>query len=175
MSWVLKHFIKMQAEQNEELHGWPWRPGNSSWVEPTSFALMALKRHGGHARVAEAEAMILDRRCEDGGWNYGNRRVYDVALPSFPETTAVALLGLQGRKEAALALPRAQAFWREKPRGIARVWLALALQMHGRLDAAPAFEENLPLGGSLSITALEAVALQPGAAKTHFGVPGGKG
>lgn len=169
LNGFLKRFITMPAEQNEELHGWPWRPGNSSWVEPTAFALLALKRHGGHARVRMAEEMILDRRCEDGGWNYGNRRVYDVALPSYPETTALALLGLQGRKETAPSLEKARKFWQEGTHGIGRAWLAIALQAQGGLPNGPlALEERLPLGESLSLTALEAIALQPAAVEKHF-------
>jgi hypothetical protein len=169
VSSILKRFIKMPAEQNEELHGWPWRPGSSSWVEPTSFALLALKRHGGHPRVRVAEEMILDRRCQDGGWNYGNRRVYEVVLPSYPETTAVALLGLQGRKEAVVSLGKARQFWQAGTHGIGRAWLAIALEAHGALEAGSwKMEEQLPLGGSLSLTALEAVALQPLAVQKHF-------
>ena len=169
---VLKRFIRMPAEQNEELHGWPWRPGTSSWVEPTAYALIAIKRAGELARVKMAEEMILDRRCEDGGWNYGNRRIYDIPVPSYPETTALALLGLQGRAEVAPSLQRAKQFWREKPLGIARAWVAIALEVHGNFEGTLTLENQLPLGGAVALTALEALALQPGVLKMHFGAGG---
>ena len=46
--------------------------------------------------IEDAVAFLADRESVDGGWNYGNRFVYDVALPPFGQTTAVALVGLHG-------------------------------------------------------------------------------
>jgi hypothetical protein len=40
--------------------------------------------------------MLEDRQCDDGGWNYGNAVVLGDRLPSYGQTTAVALLALQG-------------------------------------------------------------------------------
>ena len=39
---------------------------------------------------------MRERQCADGGWNFGNASVYDVDLKSYPQTTAVALIALQG-------------------------------------------------------------------------------
>ena len=98
---------KKVVELDGTLIGWPWGAGTFSWIEPTLFALLALKkalpgRRNGQARsrIREGEAMILDRECHGGGWNYGNKRVLGVDLPPYPDTTALALLALQGSIDA---------------------------------------------------------------------------
>ena len=85
-----------------QLVGWPWHDGSFSWVEPTSVAMLALKRLrqqlGGdfpRQRVEEGEKLLYDRECEDGGWNYGNRAVLGEELHGYPDVTALALLALQ--------------------------------------------------------------------------------
>jgi len=82
---------------NSQLRGWPWISDTFSWVEPTSYAVLALKLsgHGDHPRVAEAERLLLDRACVGGGWNYGNRIVFGRELIPFLPTTALAALALQ--------------------------------------------------------------------------------
>lgn len=136
---------------DSSLQGWPWRPQNASWVEPTAHSVVALKRveasglkerlPGIRARIDAAERMLLDRRCMDGGWNYGNTRVRGVTLPSYPETTALALLGLQGHPKAQLkpSLDLAQHYWRQAKSPLARAWLAISLRNFGfsRLESAP--------------------------------------
>lgn len=84
-------------ELNGALRGWSWFDGTFSWVEPTSYALLALKTNGSrnHPRIQEAERLLLDRVCEDGGWNYGNRKVRGTALTSMMPTTALAAMALQ--------------------------------------------------------------------------------
>jgi uncharacterized protein (DUF362 family) len=92
------------AEVNEvndidpTLVGWPWAQGNFSWVEPTAWAILALRRlgHGEHLRVREGTKMVLDRALEEGGCNYGNRRILGRALEPIPGPTALMLLALQG-------------------------------------------------------------------------------
>jgi len=85
-------------EINGQLRGWSWMEGTFSWVEPTSYALIALKSSGvnTHTRIREAEQLLLDRACTDGGWNYGNRLVRGVALSAMTSTTALAVMALQG-------------------------------------------------------------------------------
>ena len=51
-------------------------------------------------RIRSGEALLLDVRCSDGGWNYGSPWTLGEDQRSYPETTALALLGLQGRAEA---------------------------------------------------------------------------
>ena len=72
---------------NKDLIGWSWVPRSFSWVEPTSYALIALKKQRGRLagtnvdeRIGQADAMIYDRMCTGGGWNYGNSKVLDLSL-----------------------------------------------------------------------------------------------
>jgi len=106
VSWRarLREFLRgsQVVELDFSLNGWPWATGTFSWVEPTTYAMLALKGPGGYGasrrartRIEEAEAMLLDRVCPGGGWNYGNKRVLDVDLEPYPDTTALALLALQ--------------------------------------------------------------------------------
>jgi hypothetical protein len=80
------------------LTGWPWVVGTHSWVEPTGFALLALRAAGmtEHPRVREGFKLLLDRALPEGGWNYGNTRVMSNTLRPFPEATGVALAALGG-------------------------------------------------------------------------------
>jgi hypothetical protein len=85
-----------------QLVGWPWHGGSFSWVEPTSVALLALKRLrtqlGGafpEDRVQEGELLLYDRECDEGGWNYGNSAVLGEQLHPYPDVTAIALLALR--------------------------------------------------------------------------------
>ena len=57
-------------------------PATFSWVEPTSWCILALKKAAPDPtaretadRVIEAERMLADRCCLEGGWNYGNSNV----------------------------------------------------------------------------------------------------
>ncbi len=83
------------------LQGWPWAIGNFSWAEPTAWACLAL-RHAGfgdHERVEEGIRLLLDRTCDSGGINYGNRKVLGRYTDPLPEPTAFMLLALQGHAE----------------------------------------------------------------------------
>jgi len=107
--WWTKLFMwlfpgRAVVELDPALRGWAWLPGTFSWVEPTAYAILALRalRPGSPERVArhvdEAERMLLDRVCADGGWNYGNSRVLGEELWPYPDTTAIALLALVDRE-----------------------------------------------------------------------------
>jgi hypothetical protein len=107
ISWRvrLREFLlrRQSVELDPSLDGWPWARGTFSWVEPTAYALLALKANWPEqrpprvaSRVREGEAMTLDRACPGGGWNYGNRRVLGEDLEPYADTTALALLALQG-------------------------------------------------------------------------------
>jgi hypothetical protein len=84
---------------NTTLRGWSWVENTHAWVEPTAYAIRALRRagKGEHPRVREGIQMILDRAIPGGGWNYGNPRVYRNTLRPFPETTGIALTALAGQ------------------------------------------------------------------------------
>lgn len=103
--WLLVAGGKPVAARTSELHhdatlvGWAWVEGTHSWVEPTAYAMLALRSAGetDHPRFAEAQRLILDRAISTGGWNYGNSQVFGSTLRPFPETTGVALAALAGK------------------------------------------------------------------------------
>jgi hypothetical protein len=145
---VTQQINPTMVEFNNRVQGWPWRPNNASWVEPTVHSLVALKHAAAldgqsrnllsiRARVRAAERMLIDRRCEDGGWNYGNRRVWAVVLPSYPETTGIALLGLQDRSEEELKVSKqiALQYWRGTHSPLARAWLSISMRNLGWVAA----------------------------------------
>jgi uncharacterized protein (DUF362 family) len=89
------------SDIDDRLIGWPWAEGNFSWVEPTAWACLALQRigQGRHPRVKEGLKLLRDRVLEQGGVNYGNRRIFGISLEPIPTPTALMLLALQGREE----------------------------------------------------------------------------
>jgi uncharacterized protein (DUF362 family) len=124
---------------NIQLVGWPWREGNFSWVEPTAWAVLALRRSGfaKQPRVQEGERLLVDRAFDEGGINYGNRRVFGRTTAPVPGPTALMLLALQHREhpriESALAYLEKQA-----PAGgdlEHLCWAKLALHSHGQQAA----------------------------------------
>ncbi|WP_448592888.1 hypothetical protein [Thermoflexus hugenholtzii] len=84
---------------NPALRGWPWRPGEASWVEPTALALLAMHAASSieahRDRVEEAIRYLIDRRCQGGGWNFGNPFMLGAYLPPRPHPTAWVLLALK--------------------------------------------------------------------------------
>ncbi|HSJ14325.1 MAG TPA: hypothetical protein VK939_07910 [Longimicrobiales bacterium] len=104
----LRQFLsrRQDVELDATLDGWPWVPGTFPWVEPTAWAMVALKARwperpprSVRARLADGKQLLADRACRGGGWNYGNTRVLDSHLAPFPDTTAIALLALRGRRD----------------------------------------------------------------------------
>ena len=129
------HFLSSSVNVSHK--AWPWRPGNASWVEPTAHALLALKKVPPQHRtpdiewrIREGEEMLLARRDRDGGWNSGNPNVLQTDLPSYPETTALAMLGLQGRSQPDL-VATAERFRAQSKSSLANAWLAIALRCYG--------------------------------------------
>jgi Squalene-hopene cyclase N-terminal domain len=133
--------IKKMTELDPYLSGWSWTAGAFSWVEPTSYSLMALKKlkrslvgTNCEERIRQGEMLIYDRMCESGGWNYGNSKVLGESLWPYPDVTAVALIALQDRaiKEAnRRSLLALQSMMREAPSGIALGWGILCLKLYG--------------------------------------------
>jgi Prenyltransferase and squalene oxidase repeat len=160
---VMEFFGIGKVEGDTSHPAWPWRPGTSSWIEPTVHTIVALKqvqnrvRDGRIAtRVHEGEQAVLVRRCADGGWNHGSASTFNIAAPSYPESTGLALLGLQGRrKEIGGALEMARTEWKTTQSRLAKVWLGIALQAWGDTLPAP---EDPPPGNDTMIAALEAIA-----------------
>lgn len=79
------------------LIGWPWCEGNFSWAEPTAWACLALRSVGQrhHPRVQEGIRLLLDRTADEGGINYGNRRVLGRKTEPIPTPTALMLIACQ--------------------------------------------------------------------------------
>ncbi|MCB9760228.1 MAG: hypothetical protein H6739_10370 [Alphaproteobacteria bacterium] len=116
---AIDRILSLQGEQVEDASGvfgfdptgvvaWGWVEGTAPWVEPTCYALISLKRtgHGDHARVRQGEAMLLDRQCADGGWNYGNPAVLGAELESYLPPTAWAAMALPPSPAVDRALAR---------------------------------------------------------------------
>ena len=170
--------VRSIVDQDQALRGWPWHGTSASWVEPTAFAMLALRRTPpqwrppqAQERVAEGEALLLDRMCPGGGWNYGNKRVLGEELEPFPDVTAIALLALQGSTardaldvslevlEDALAGPHASA--------LTLALGSMALALHGRsaeavLDRLAGLFAEDPPPRELRSLALALLALRDG-------------
>ncbi len=134
------------GRSNPNLKGWSWTAGTYSWVEPTAYALLAVKKLRpdlppalAAERIGQAEMMMYDRMCAGGGWNYGSASALEVNLPAYPETTALALIALQEGRDAranqtgldVLDGMRAQAGG-----GLSLSWAALCFTLYGRDVAA---------------------------------------
>ncbi|HZV05490.1 MAG TPA: DUF362 domain-containing protein [Gemmataceae bacterium] len=89
------------SDIDDRLMGWPWAEGNFSWVEPTAWACLALRRIGlgRHPRVEEGLKLLRDRTLDQGGVNYGNRSIFGISLEPIPTPTALMLLALQGQAD----------------------------------------------------------------------------
>jgi hypothetical protein len=90
------------SSHDDSLRGWGWTPHTASWVEPTAFAIQALRdcpedlRPGAsRQRLELATALIYDRMCPGGGWNCGNPMVYGLAGEPLVLPTGWALLALR--------------------------------------------------------------------------------
>jgi len=162
----LAHWLRPSVvEFDASLAGWPWEEGSFSWVEPTAHALMALRcaaRSGQRSdlagRMAMSERMLLDRRCRDGGWNFGNRRVLGADLPSYPETTALALMALNGHAaiQWGAALDQVDRAWQKTRSPLARAWLSSCLLMY-RGERPEPVGRNERAGDDLLVTAIEGI------------------
>jgi hypothetical protein len=100
------------VSQNATYRGWGWTPKTASWVEPTSFALMALRAATPQQLPAKALqrrdlaiALLYDRMCPGGGWNCGNPRVYGVDGDALVLPTCWALLALGASEKDAPEKP----------------------------------------------------------------------
>jgi hypothetical protein len=108
LGWIASLLYRIAPERqriqiNPDLKGWSWAAATTSWVEPTAYALLTLKKLRAEigreaiARIAEGEQMVYDRMCEGGGWNYGTPKELGRPLTPYPEVTGVVLTALQDR------------------------------------------------------------------------------
>jgi hypothetical protein len=132
--------LKKITELDPYLSGWSWTAGAFSWVEPTSYSLMTLKKlkrsldgTNCEERIRQGEMLIYDRMCENGGWNYGNSKVLGEALWPYPDVTAVALIALQDQAMSETnqkSLRALDAMLREAGSGTALGWGILCLTLY---------------------------------------------
>lgn len=127
--------------QDNSLRGWPWVDDTFSWVEPTAWCVLALRRGLPHVpadvardRIDEGQRLLLDRVCTPGGWNYGNSNVFRRQLPPYVPTTAVSLLALQGRRDRDVLRSADTLYERRltEPSGLALGLTAICLGVYGR-------------------------------------------
>ncbi len=111
--WRVRNRLTSQAgvvKQDHRLRGWSWTKGTSSWVEPTAYALLALRGASGSfpsshlvgRRQELGEAMLCNRMCPGGGWNAGNPWIYGVQGAPLVAPTAFALLALGRASDTSL-------------------------------------------------------------------------
>lgn len=142
---------KQSAEVHDidlNLEGWPWAEGNFSWSEPTAWACLALRRagYGNHPRVQEGLKLLLDRTADEGGINYGNRRILGKQTEPIPGPTALMLLALQGyadhaRVAASVAYLQEHASSSEDLEHLC--WAKLALDLYREQPGVAAFLATL--------------------------------
>jgi hypothetical protein len=170
--------------QNNMLQGWPWMPDTFSWVEPTSWCLLALKQavrsvpsratDAVRRRIADGEALLIDRVCATGGWNFGNSNAFGTNLPAHAPTSAIGLLALQDRRELPV-VQRSLAFveehWKRELSGTALALSMICLRTYGRptaeIEAAISAQwQHTRFLGNLAATSMVrcALTMNPGAA-----------
>lgn len=180
---ALDHVVTHQAQRlaanpdsphDPTLRGWGWTPDTFGWVEPTAHAVLALQvlRPSAGGPVADGLAVLADRESVGGGWNYGNRVILGVDLPPYAQTTAVALIALQGAEPELFSrgLSALNRLWYAERHGGLSLAMALAAF---RLAGEPAAEEVEPvLDAELERTGLldDAVALAWAAIATGPGL-----
>jgi len=158
--------------------GWGWTPTTFGWVEPTAWAVLALRQLRPAApEIADGLRVLADRECVGGGWNYGNRVVYGEDLAPFVQTTAVAVLALQDAQPDLLARGRRILLERaiQEQGGLSLALTIAALRLTG--DEPPAeLEEALATRfaataflGDVAATGWAALATGPGLERLRVG------
>jgi hypothetical protein len=153
--------------QDNSLQGWAWTDGTFSWVEPTAWGIVALKKtspraEAARARIDEAERMLVDRVCRDGGWNHGNSNMLGVELPAYVSTSALGLIAMRDRRAdepiaRSLRYLRAHRLRERSAMGLGLTRIALGLYGEPADDVATAIEEEWTRSqflGNLHVTAL---------------------
>jgi uncharacterized protein (DUF362 family) len=137
------------GEKEQEVHdidlklvGWSWAEGTFSWVEPTAWACLALQcaGHGDHERVKEGLKLLLDRALDEGGINYGNRRILGRILEPIPGPTALMLLALQKQPRSPRVLAAVNYLGRQAQNGEDLehlCWAKLALDVYRDCPGVP--------------------------------------
>jgi len=164
------------SPQDNSLQAWSWVPDTFSWVEPTAWCVLALKKSRAHtpsaaidARIREAEAMLVNRACREGGWNYGNATILQQDLRPYVPTTALGLLAmsdLSANEAVQRSLMLLESTQLTEPSAFALALTVLALRSLGRDTsiAQQALEDAVARAearGHLHAIAMAACALSP--------------
>ena len=126
---VVSRLGLVDMDRDFSLRAWPWKPGNSGWVEPTAHALVAPQarlrpsyRAGSFRNraspIASPPAKPSCSTCvrATAAGTMENRPCAASSCRPIPETTALALLGLQGRPNLGKAFEVATA--RNRPNAV---------------------------------------------------------
>ena len=165
---------------DESVRGWAWTEGTFGWVEPTSRGILALRLFRPDApAIPDGVGLLRDRESVGGGWNYGNRTVYDEDLPPYAQTTAAALIALQGLdvELEARGVAALRGLWRtEREGGLSLAQTTAALRLHRDADADRAQEtlfdlfDRTGLRDDVVALAWAAIATGPGLARLEVSV-----
>ncbi|MCC7527425.1 MAG: hypothetical protein IT342_02815 [Candidatus Melainabacteria bacterium] len=175
--WLAKPMVKFN-EGEEGLNwarGWPWSQGAFHWVEPTVYALLALKIPGpveakdSQNVLMRGDKFLLEHACKDGGWNHGNDLCLNVHLPPFAVTTAEALIALQNENKANVvkkAFHNLSKTIGYNKSAMSLAWVSIAQQSHGK-DSSESIaalidrqNDDGSFGPDLMVTAISMLALQ---------------
>jgi hypothetical protein len=142
VDWLVANRGKMVVRSpefghNTELVGWAYAEQTHSWVEPTAFAVLALRAAGkaNDPAAREGVAVLLDRQLPGGGLNYGNTVVLGQVLRAHVQPTGIALLALAGASDASGRLAKSIAWLRRnigpQTTTLSLGWAVLGLKAHG--------------------------------------------
>jgi len=191
--WMLRIAEWMQSWDasyvDKNLRGWNWNSGTATWIEPTTYALIFLKRFyrmGGWAHESrvhslneitrEADELIYARTCKGGGWNYGNSRVLGEELRPYPLTTALALIALQDssdRAENRSSLEYLKKSIDDEKSALALSFASISLQIYGVeikgiIQRISDLYTETQFFSNVRTTALALLALKSGEGKNCF-------
>lgn len=173
LRWLLQ-FLKLPATFPAG-RGWPFFPETAMLVEPTSYALMAIRPTKSAATeplksvVSQAQEYLFSRYCQRGGWNYGENVRLTEQLPPYAVSTAQAIIALQDKpqdKRIQTGLNFLTKTARENNTVMALSWSALARNCLGEKSQQEINmlishqDKDGSFGNSIYLTALAVLALQ---------------
>ncbi|MBY0359384.1 MAG: hypothetical protein K2W82_15385 [Candidatus Obscuribacterales bacterium] len=125
-----------KGAESDYPRGFSWLPETADWVEPTAYAMLALKAGGPQLTGAQkrclpvAERFLQKIACPEGGWNFGEHYPVGQLAVADPISTALALLALYGKtknKTIKSSLNYLSTADMDKRGALSLAWSALAL------------------------------------------------